>query len=91
MGMKMHERREDIDYDEAIKKRGTPLKKVHAALAIFYLAALLLNAGSLYENAKLMRYGRLRDVCVGLIKPIAEAPLISWFSIPREKLEELVD
>ena len=90
MSVNMHEKREQIDYDEAIRVRGTVLKKVHYAIAIFYLAALLMNARGLYSNAKLMRYGMYRDICISLIKPIAEAPVISWFSAPREKLEELI-
>lgn len=86
----MPETRERIDYDESIRRRGTPLKQVHHAIAIFFILALLLNARGLYENAKLMRYGRLRQVCITLIEPIADTPGISWLSLPREKLEELV-
>ena len=91
MSMEMHERREHIDYDESIRRRGTPLRKTHYTIAVFYVVALLLNAGGLHRNAKLMRYGKLRDFCVSVIGPIAEAPIISWFSVPREKLEKLVD
>jgi len=89
MSMEMHERREQIDYDESIRLRGTPLKKAHWAVAVFFAVALLLNAGGLQRNAELMRYGKLRDFCLSIIKPIAEAPVISWFSIPREKLEDI--
>jgi len=90
MSMKMHERREDIDYDAAIKRRGTPLRKVHYAIAVFYALALLFNAQGLHQNAELMRYGKLRSFCLRLIKPIAESPAVSWMSEPREKLEDII-
>lgn len=90
MSMEMHENRENIDYDESIKQRGTSLKNTHWAIVIFYLIALLLNAQGLHENAKLMRHGKYREICISLIEPIAEAPVISWFSVPREKLEDII-
>ncbi len=90
MGMEMHEKRENIDYDESISRRGTSLKKTHYTIAVFYVLALLLNSRSLHENAKLMRFGRMRDACISLIKPIAETTPTRWLAIPREKLEALI-
>ncbi len=90
MGMQMHEKRENIDYEESISRRGTSLKKTHYTIAVFYLLALLLNSRSLHENAKLMRFGRMRDICISLIEPIAETPPASWLAMPREKLEEFL-
>lgn len=90
MSMNMHERREEIDYGASIERRGTPLRKVHYAVAVFYVVALLLNAQGLQQNAELMRYGKLRELCLRMIEPIAEAPGISRLSEPREKLEEII-
>lgn len=47
------------------------LKKVAAALFVFYLVALLLNAEGLLRNARRMPYGRLHDVGVALAEPVA--------------------
>lgn len=90
MSMKMHERREDIDYDDSIRRRGTPLRKAHCTVAVFFVLALLMNSGGLYRNAQLMRFGPMRNLCVSIMKPIAENPLVSWMSLPREKLEDMV-
>ena len=49
----------------------SPIKKVGAAVAVFYVAALLLNAEGLLRNAERMTYGRQREVCVAITRPVA--------------------
>lgn len=52
-------------------ERLCPFKQVAAAIAVFYAAALLLNADGLLRNARRLPYGRLHDVAVSLAAPVA--------------------
>jgi hypothetical protein len=55
----------------ARKTDASPMKKVGAAVAVFYVVALLLNAEGLLRNAEGMAYGTQRQVCVAVAKPVA--------------------
>jgi predicted benzoate:H+ symporter BenE len=60
----MHDDRQDKPVD-------SPLGKVGAVVAVFYVAALLLNAEGLHRNAQRMAYGRPRQVALALSAPVA--------------------
>lgn len=53
------------------KTDASPMRKVGAAVAVFYVAALLLNAEGLRRNAQRMPYGRQRAFCVAITTPVA--------------------
>jgi hypothetical protein len=61
----MHDDRQD-------KPEESPMRKVGAAVAVFYVAALLLNAEGLLRNAERLAHGRpLRQHCIALSAPVA--------------------
>ncbi len=60
----MHDDRQD-------KPEASPMRKVGAALAVFYVAALLLNAEGLLRNAQRMAYGAPREYAIALSAPVA--------------------
>jgi hypothetical protein len=60
----MHDDRQD-------KPDESPMRKVGAAVAVFYVAALLLNAEGLLRNAERLAYGPLRQHCIALSAPVA--------------------
>ena len=49
----------------------SPTRKVVGAVAVFYVAALLLNAEGLLRNAQRLPYGPFRQQCLKLIEPVA--------------------
>jgi len=53
------------------KQDASPLKKVGAAVAVFYAAALLLNAEGLLRNAQRLPYGTYREYAIALSEPVA--------------------
>jgi|GEM_PF-2817045 hypothetical protein len=70
---------------------GVPPQHVTRALLIFYAAALLFNATSLHEQARLMPYGPWRDVCVAISKPFAYVSTWTGLSKPREWIENKIN
>lgn len=70
-------------------ERGISLRKVGAAVAVFYIAATLFNAPNLYGAADLIAYGWKRDVALSLTRPLADVSRVLWLDRPRAVLEEL--
>lgn len=58
------------DPHEAKDKDGRH-RKIFKAVAVFYAAALLLNAEGLHRNALRLPYGHLRDAAVAVTAPVA--------------------
>ncbi len=68
--------------------RSLPLKRVHLGIFVFYLLAMLLNGNALLDDAKLLKYGRWRDICVAIARPMAYLSSVTRLSYPREYLEK---
>jgi hypothetical protein len=48
------------------------LRLVLASVAVFYLAAILLNANGIMRDLELLRYGKVRDAGIAIFHPIAD-------------------
>lgn len=55
------------------QKHRLHLFPVILAVAVFYTAAMFLNAGGIQRNIELQRYGEFRDFSLALFRPVAEA------------------
>jgi hypothetical protein len=75
----------EIRRDE--ENRGWPRAKAHAAVAAFYLAVALLNGADLLRQAERLPFGRYREVCVALARPLAAASRATRLDRPRAALE----
>ncbi len=49
---------------------GCPLARVVRAMAVLYLAAMLLNAGALERTARRLQYGPVRTFWLGMTRPL---------------------
>lgn len=77
----------EIEVEREAAGCGHPRARVHATLAIFYVVATLLNGEALLREAELMKYGRTRDVCVALARPVATVTRTLYLGRPRAALE----
>jgi hypothetical protein len=81
-----------IEEDRHAAGIGTPRRNVHFMLAVFYVAAALLNGESLLRSAERMEHGRvLRMVCVAATRPLAAASRALRLDVPRRAIEAWVD
>jgi len=62
---------------------------VTRAVLVFYVAMLLINGSHLHQQAKLMPYGKARDLCVAISAPVAYISAWTGLSKPREWIESL--
>lgn len=69
------------------KSDASPMKKVAAAVAVFYGLALLLNAEGLLRNAERMTYGKQRQLCVAVATPVAAVARRLGFTQLRSWIE----
>ena len=53
------------------KKYRLKLFPVIMAVAVFYIAAILLNANGIKRDIELMQYGKFRNVYLAVISPVA--------------------
>ena len=58
---------------EQYDPRKYPLKlfPVILAVAVFYIASILLNANGIKRDIELMEYGKFRDVALAVFSPVA--------------------
>lgn len=77
----------EIEVEREAAGCGVPRARVHVALAIFYVVATLLSGEALLREAELMKYGRTRDVCVALARPVAAVTRALHMGRPRAALE----
>ena len=80
----------EIEVERAEAGSGVEPPRVHRALALFYILLALLNGSSLLRQAELMRYGRGRDACVALARPLAAVSHATGLDRPRMWIERLV-
>ena len=69
---------------------GLPCRQVHVIVAVFFVAATLLNGESLLREAELMKYGRMHDLCVALARPVAAVTRALHLGRPRAWVEQWV-
>lgn len=81
-------KREDIGVERAKAQAGVSVTRVHAALALFYLLALLLNGDGLLREAELMTFGKTRDICVAISQPLAYVSRVTHLGDLRTVLEK---
>ena len=53
------------------RKYGLQLFPVIMTVAVFYIAAILLNANGIKRNIEMMKYGKFRDVTLSVFSPVA--------------------
>lgn len=80
----------EIETERAAAQCGVPPRQSHQALAIFYGLLLLLNGSALLREAELMPYGRGRDICVALARPLAAVSELTRLDRPRGWIERTV-
>lgn len=80
----MHAFIEDRRHEEA---RGWPRAKAHVAVAAFYLVVALLNGADVLRQAERLPFGRYREVCVALARPLAAVSRATRLDRPRAALE----
>lgn len=80
----------EIETERAAANCGVPPRQAHRALAVFYVLMLLLNGSALLREAELLPYGRGRDVCVALARPLAAVSGATRLDRPRGWIERTV-
>lgn len=61
----------NIGAERRASGQGQTIRCTAVALFSFYVFAGLLNGTALQRDIELMPYGKKRDICVALIKPVA--------------------
>lgn len=78
----------DIGEERSEAHLGVTTKRATLALLTFYIVAGLMNGEHLLDQARLMPYGKERDACVALAKPLAQMGRITRLSEPRHWIED---
>lgn len=63
---------QDVGERRAEQQVGRPLSAVCVAVAVFYVAAALMNGRFLHEEASKREFGRVRDIWVAATRPLSE-------------------
>lgn len=79
----------DIAFQRATAGEGVPCRKAVRAVGVFYIVAALLNGEALVREAELMPYGRPRDACVAVVKPLAFVGRVTGLGWFRNELERI--
>ncbi len=74
---------------ETIHQRTQPRSRVHLAVAVFFLAASLMNGENLLRKNELMPFGPRRDLAIAIIKPLAMASRLTYMNRIRRWLDQL--
>ena len=82
--------KEEIDVLREKAGCGRPPKQIHVVLLLFYVVVGLLNGEALLREAELLRYGRGRDFCVALARPLAAASRALGLNRPRAAIERQI-
>jgi hypothetical protein len=64
--------RDEIGERRAKAGNGIGLGPTLAGVAVFFLASILFNGESLWNNARSMPYGRIRDISLRLTLPLQQ-------------------
>lgn len=63
---------QDVGERRANQQAGRPLSAVFVAVAVFYMAAALMNGRFLHEEASKREFGTVRDIWVAATRPLSE-------------------
>ncbi|MEX2607000.1 MAG: hypothetical protein WD708_06610 [Kiritimatiellia bacterium] len=63
---------QDVGERRAELQAGRPLSSVYIAVAVFYVAAALMNGRFLHEEASKREFGKVRDIWVAATRPLAD-------------------
>ena len=74
---------------ETMHRRTQPRGRVHLAVAVFFLAAGLMNGENLLHKNELMQYGRQRDLAMAITKPLAAASRLTYMNSVRRFFDHL--
>ncbi len=83
--------RRDIGEMRAEAQAGVSLRRLAAALLVFYLVAGILNGRHLYEAAERRPYGRVRDIWLAALAPARSLSVALGADRFRAMLEHLRD
>lgn len=82
--------RPEIEDRREAAGRGLAPRRVHAGVLLFYVLALLLNAEALHERARLLPFGRGRDLAVAVSRPVDRLARALRLHHPRRWIERQV-
>lgn len=81
----------EIEVERAERGCGRSRPPVHAAVAVFFVVAALLNGPALHRDAQLMKFGRGRDLALRFTAPLAKVSHTLYLDRPRQWLESWAD
>ncbi len=83
--------RRDIGEERAEAQLGASLRRVAAAVLVFYIIAGILNGRHLYEAAERRPYGRVRDAWLAALAPARDLSVMLGADRFRSMVEHLRD
>lgn len=80
---------QDVGERRAHQQAGRPLSSVFIAVAVFYVAAAVMNGRFLHEEASKREFGKVRDVWVAVTRPLANLSTRLHLDTIRGSAEQL--
>lgn len=80
---------QDVGERRAEQQAGRSRSAVFITVAVFYVAAALLNGRFLHEEASKREYGKVRDIWVAATRPLAEISTRLHLDSIRNSVEKL--
>lgn len=77
----------DVGVERRERGCGQSIRRAVLTVFCFYIFAGLFNGAGILRDAEALEYGRQRDVCVALARPLARLSEVSGLGWLREHLE----
>ena len=69
---------------------GVPVRQACFCVGVFFVLMLFFNGVAMYKSAKLLEYGRVRDLWLKVLHPVEQVSRLSGLFYVRQAAQDMV-